>query len=174
MMRGLLVGDGNTFIEKAYRAVTGESITKAKTDAQVSGTSESEDSLEAVLTPRTPLKEAGYNVVIYDAGQAPQTEGANRLVFGSLGGETTETLENVVLDMTDCDLTAGLSGFTIGVNTAYCFALPDGAKCFWSAMESVWATTGNLMTGKKLSSGLTYGSPIFRCAQSFRSFLRMP
>lgn len=130
MMRGLLVGDGNTFIEKAYRAVTGESITKAKTDAQVSGTSEPEDSLEAVLTPRTPLKEAGYNVVIYDAGQAPQTEGANRLIFGSLGGETTETLENVVLDMTDCDLTAGLSGFTIGVNTAYCFALPDGAKCF--------------------------------------------
>ena len=112
------------------RAVTGESITKAKTDAQVRGASEPEDSLEAVLTPRTPLKEAGYNVVIYDAGQAPQTEGANRLVFGSLGGETTETLENVVLDMTDCDLTAGLSGFTIGVNTAYCFALPDGAKSF--------------------------------------------
>lgn len=128
LMRGLLVGDGNTFIEKAYLAVTGENITKAKTDAAANG--EADDSLEALLTPRTPLKEAGYNVVIYDAGQAPRVDGTNRLVFGSAGGETTETLENVVLDMTDCDLTAGLSGFTIGVNTAYCFALPEGAESF--------------------------------------------
>lgn len=122
LMRGLLVGDGNTFIEKAYLAVTGESIVKAKTDF--------DDSLEVLLTPRTPLKEQGYNVVIYDAGQIPQVEGTNRLVFGSAGGTVSETLENVVLDMTDCDLTAGLSGFTIGVNTAYCFALPEGAESF--------------------------------------------
>lgn len=115
LMRGLLVGDGNTFIEKAYLAVTGESIVKAKTDA---------------AAPKTPLKEQGYNVVIYDAGQTPQTGGTNRLVFGSAVGTVTETLENVVLDMTDCDLTAGLSGFTIGVNTAYCFALPEGAESF--------------------------------------------
>ena len=37
-----------------------------------------------------------------------------------------------MLDMTDCDLTAGLSGFSIGVNTAYCFALPEGAESFLS------------------------------------------
>ena len=128
LMRGLLVGDGNTFIEKAYLAVTGESIVKAKTDA--AALSDSDDSLEALLNPRTPFKEQGYNVVIYDAGQTPQTAGTNRLVFGSAGGDVTETLENVVLDMTDCDLTAGLSGFAIGVNTAYCFALPEGAKSF--------------------------------------------
>ncbi len=124
LMRGLLVGDGNTFIEKAYLAVTGESITKAKTDADADGSSDS------ILTPRTPLKEAGYNVVIYDAGQVPRAENTNRLVFGDTGGVVTETLENVVLDMTDCDLTAGLSGFAIGVNTAYCFTLPEGAECF--------------------------------------------
>ena len=126
LMRGLLVGDGNTFIEKAYLAVTGDSIVKAKTDTAVTELSDT----EGLLTPRTPLKEQGYNVVIYDAGQTPQAEGTNRLVFGSTGGEVTETLENVVLDMTDCDLTAGLSGFTIGVNTAYCFALPEGAESF--------------------------------------------
>ncbi len=123
LMRGLLVGDGNTFIEKAYLAVTGESITRAETDAALTG----EDD---ILTPRTPLRDAGYNVVIYDAGQTPHIEETNRLVFGNAGGETTETLENVVLDMTDCDLTAGLSGFAIGVNTAYCFALPEGAESF--------------------------------------------
>ncbi len=124
LMRGLLVGDGNTFLEKAYLAVTGESIVKAKTDAAVHETSDS--------LIRTPLKEQGYNIVIYDAGQMPQAAETNRLIFGNLGGTVVETLENVVLDMTDCDLTAGLSGFSIGVNTAYCFALPEGAESFLS------------------------------------------
>jgi len=108
LIRGLLVGKGNTFIEKAYLAITGESIAKAESDAEV---------------------EHDYNVVIYDAGQSPQAD-TNRLVFGSTGGEVTETLEHVVLDLTDCELTAGLSGFTIGVNNACCFALPEGAESF--------------------------------------------
>lgn len=106
-INGLFVGEGNTFIEKAYSALTGEAIVKAKTDAP-------ED----------------YNVVIYDAGQIPRREGRNRLIFGDAGKKTIETLENVVLDLTDCDLTAGLSEFTIGVNKAYCFALPEGAESF--------------------------------------------
>ncbi|MCM1262828.1 MAG: VWA domain-containing protein [Butyrivibrio sp.] len=120
-INGLLVGDGNTFIEKAYTAVTGQSISKSEDDAaagyevdDVTGT----------------LGSSGYNVVIYDAGQTPKAEGCNRLVFGRLGGGYIEQLENVVLDMTDCDLTASLSGFTIGVNTAYCFELPEGAVSF--------------------------------------------
>lgn len=113
-IRGLLVGRGNTFLEKAYLAVTGEHIAKAETDTLM----------------RTPLREMGYNVVIYDAGTKPQRMDTNRLIFGAAGATVTETFENVVLDMTDCDLTAGLSGFTIGVNTAYCFALPEGAKSF--------------------------------------------
>ena len=106
-VNGLLVGEGNIFIEKAYLAITGESIARAGTDAL-----------------------DDYNVVIYDAGQVPGTEGRNRLIFGDAGRETVWTLDNVVLEMKDCDLTAGLSGFTIGVNTAYCFALPEGAESF--------------------------------------------
>lgn len=110
LINGLLVGDGNTFVEKAYRAVTGESITKAVTDDAV--------------------PEGSYNVVIYDAGQIPRAAEGNRLIFGDAGEAPVETLKNVVLDMTDCDLTSGLSGFTIGVNTAYCFTLPEGAESF--------------------------------------------
>lgn len=106
-VNGLLVGEGNIFIEKAYLAITGESIARAETDAL-----------------------DDYNVVIYDAGQIPVTEGKNRLLFGDAGQAPTEKLENVVLDMKDCDLTAGLSGFTIGVNAACCFALPEGAESF--------------------------------------------
>lgn len=114
-LHGLLVGEGNTFLEKAYLAVTGESIAKSASD-------------DALM--RTPLKEMEYNAVIYDTGTKPQPAASNRLVFGALGGSVTETLENVILEVTDCDLAAGLSGFTVGVNTAYCFDLPEGAQCF--------------------------------------------
>ncbi len=106
-VNGLLVGEGNIFIEKAYLAVTGENIARAGTDAP-----------------------DDYNVVIYDAGQIPRAKGKNRLVFGDAGEETGRTLKNVVLEMKDCALTSGLSGFTIGVNSAYCFALPEGAESF--------------------------------------------
>lgn len=123
-IRGLLVGDGNTFLEKAYFAVTGDTITKSQTDAAADGAQ------DTGISKRTPLGEMGYNVVIYDAGQTPQNQKGNRLIFGDGSAEPIETLENVVLDMTDCDLSAGLSGFTIGVNTAYCFALPEGAQSF--------------------------------------------
>lgn len=110
LIEGLLVGDGNTFLEKAYQAVTGTGISKAPTDEAANADA--------------------YNVVIYDAGEVPLLGTANCLLFGDAGKETSEKLENVVLDMTDCDLTAGLSGFNIGVNTAYCFALPEGAESF--------------------------------------------
>ncbi len=120
-MKGLLVGEGNTFIEKAYLAVTGESIAKAKTDAAVE---------ETDIGKRTPFTEKEYNIVIYDAGQQPKVADTNQMIFGNAKDASIETLENVVLDMADCDLTAGLSGFTIGVNKAYCFALPEGARSF--------------------------------------------
>ena len=110
LIDGLLVGDGNTFIEKAYQAVTGNSIARAESDIAA--------------------ENYAYNVVIYDAGETPVTTEGNKLLFGDARGESIEKLDNVVLDMTDCDLTAGLSGFTIGVNTAYCFALPEGAESF--------------------------------------------
>ncbi len=110
IMNGLLVSEGNTFLEKAYMAVTGENIAKAKSD------------VTAV--------ESDINVVIYDHMQKPENLSLNRLVFGDGQGKSIETLNNVVLDMKDCDLTAGLSDFVIGVNKAYCFALPEGAQSF--------------------------------------------
>ena len=123
LIEGLLVGEGNTFIEKAYQAVTGQSITKAKTDG----------ALQADKDPAAGAESGAYNVAIYDAGCLPEAPAGNRLIFAGAGNVysgVTETLENVVLDMTDCDLTSGLSGFTVGVNKAYCFALPEGAESF--------------------------------------------
>lgn len=163
LMRGLLVGDGNTFIEKAYMAVTGESIVRAKTEAAVN---EAADSLI-----RTPLKEQGYNVVIYDAGQMPQAAGTNRLVFGKTGGEVVETLENVVVDMTDCDLTAGLSGFAIGVNTAYCFALPEGAESFLTYDEKCVGYYRELDGRKEIVVGFDIRESDFPLRAEFPIFL---
>ncbi len=61
-MKGLLVGEGNTFIEKAYLAVTGESIAKAKTDAAVE---------ETGIGKRTPFSDMDYNIIIFRKLFAP-------------------------------------------------------------------------------------------------------
>lgn len=126
-INGLLVSAGNTFLEKAYQAATGTNITKAGNDASADTD--------------------GYNVVIYDVGQEPHAESGNKLIFrapqtqnqgtdgtetdgtGTDGG-TEEILENIVVHTKNCPLTQGLSDFTIGVNRAYSFALPEGARSF--------------------------------------------
>ncbi len=110
LIRGLLVGEGNTFIEKAYQAVTGESITKS-----VSMEANPDDS---------------YNVVIYDVGQGEAMQTGNRLIFGDAYQNSAGILEHVVLNMTACELTSGLTDFNIGVNKAYYFDLPEGAQSF--------------------------------------------
>ena len=108
LIQGILIGDGNTFLEKAYLAVTGTDIAKTT----------------GVTTEDT------YNVMIYDAGHGVGELKGNRLLFGDAYGSATEELNHVVLDMADCELSAGLSDFYIGVNKAYCFELPEGAQSF--------------------------------------------
>ncbi|MBR1770849.1 MAG: VWA domain-containing protein [Lachnospiraceae bacterium] len=117
-INGLLVSGGNTFLEKAYLAVTGSSVTKAGNDAAADG-------------------QGGFNVVIYDAGQEPHAEGGNKLIFrapraqnASDGTATEEVLENIVVHTKNTNLTTGLSDFTIGVNKAYSFSLPEWAESF--------------------------------------------
>ena len=151
LIDGLLVGNGNTFIEKAYQAVTGSSIAKAESDAAV--------------------ESHAYNVVIYDAGKAPETAGGNRLLFGDVRGESVEKLENVVLDMTDCDLTAGLSGFTIGVNTAYCFALPEGAESFLEYSGKCVGYYGERDGRKEIVTGFDIRESDFPLRAEFPVFL---
>ncbi len=108
LIHGILIGEGNTFLEKAYLAVTGTDIAKGTT----------------VATEDT------YNVIVYDAGHSLGELKGNRLLFGDAYGSATEELNHVVLDMADCDLSAGLNDFYIGVNKAYCFELPEGAHSF--------------------------------------------
>ncbi len=151
LIRGLLVGDGNTFLEKAYQAVTGEGIAKSTKD--------------------TLNEENVYNVVIYDAGQMPQSVGGNRLLFGDAGLKSIETLENVVLEMADCDLTAGLSDFYIGVNKAYCFELPEGAKSFLEYQGKCVGYYREIEGGKEIVVGFDIRESDFPLRAEFPVFL---
>ena len=151
LIDGLLVGDGNTFIEKAYQAVTGSNIAKAGSDAT--------------------LESYAYNIVIYDAGQVPETTEGNKLLFGDARGESVEKLENVVLDMTDCDLTAGLAGFSIGVNIAYCFALPEGAVSFLQYNGKCVGYYGEGDGGKEIVVGFDIRESDFPLRAEFPVFL---
>ncbi|MBQ9141290.1 MAG: VWA domain-containing protein, partial [Lachnospiraceae bacterium] len=151
LIHGLLVGAGNIFLEKAYEAVTGESVAKSDID---------------ILA-----EDSDYNVVIYDAGQAPTDGEESCLIFGDGREQATETLSNVVLDMTDCDLTAGLSGFRIGVNKAYCFILPEGAESFLEYEGKCVGYYGEINGRKEVVVGFDIRESDFPLRAEFPVFL---
>ncbi len=151
LIRGFLVGRGNIFLEKAYQAVTGESISRG------------EDEWAALSDM--------YNVVIYDAGQTPGEGADNRLVFGNAFGASDETLHNVVLTVKACDLTAGLPEFTIGANTAYCFALPEGAESFIEYGGKCVGYYRELEGGKEIVVGFDIRESEFPLLAEFPIFL---
>lgn len=150
-VRGLLVGKGNIFIEKAYQAVTGESITRSGDGLAAAGDA--------------------YNVVIYDAGQTPGETACNRLCFGDAFGEAQETLHNVVLTVKACDVTAGLPEFAIGVNTAYCFELPEGAESFIECGGKCVGYYRELDGGKEIVAGFDIRESEFPLLAEFPVFL---
>ncbi len=151
LIEGLLVGEGNTFLEKAYQAVTGSGVAKTSSDEAASN--------------------GTYNVVIYDAGYSPVLGETNCLIFGKAGKEVAEELQNVVLDMTDCDLTAGLTGFHIGVNTAYCFALPEGAESFLEYEGKCVGYYGEINGRKEIVVGFDIRESDFPLRAEFPVFL---
>ena len=119
-INGLLVSGGNTFLEKAYLAVTGSNIAKAGNDAAADGQGGAN---------QAGVGQSEFNVVIYDAGQTPHAEHVNRLVFEK-PQEDGKVLENVVIHTKNCSLTTGLSDFTIGVNRVCSYTLPEWAESF--------------------------------------------
>jgi len=120
--RGLLVGQGNTFIERAYYAAVGADLSKAESDAAAFS--------------------GGYTLVIYDAGfsklgakrhdseKESTGSGINALQFAPEG---TGTLSNVLVKVSECELTAGLKEFTIGANTVVTYDCPEWATPFMEA-----------------------------------------
>lgn len=109
----VLIGSGNTYIEKAYQAAVGTSLTKVQ----------SEDELEDDI----------QTVRIYDAGtEAGMQDDVSALMFYD-DNNAVETAERVMLSVTGCDLTSGLSSFTIGVNETKVYDVPSwGTGFLWT------------------------------------------
>lgn len=114
-MDAVLIGEGNTYIEKAYQAAAGMSLTKVKSGSQL------QDGTQAVR--------------IYDAGaESFLQEEVSALVFGGSG--ETGTAERVLLTVADCDLTSGLSSFAIGVNETKVYDIPEwGTGFLWAGEQ---------------------------------------
>jgi len=124
-VEAVLVGEGNTYLEKAYQAVTGQSLTKVK-GGDVTGRAMQDTSGRAG-------QNTAQTVYIYDAGEADGLqEDAGGLTFGD-GRQMSGTAQRVLLTVTDCDLTAGLSSFTVGVNETKVYEVPDwGTGFLWA------------------------------------------
>ena len=108
----VLVGKGNTYIEKAYQAVTSQTLPK----------SEKESDLDVKKD----------TVCIYDADtSAKQNPAVSRLVFAD--GQATGTKKSVSLTVSDTELTSGISEFAIGVNETYTYDVPSwGTGFLWA------------------------------------------
>ncbi len=115
-MDAILVGDGNTYIEKAYQAVAGTSLARVADDG--------------ALSEDTPV------IRIYDAGMAENLpEDAGGLIFED-ARNTAGTAERVMLTAAGCDLTAGLPSFLIGVNETKVYEVPSwGTGFLWAGEQ---------------------------------------
>ncbi|MCI8402201.1 MAG: VWA domain-containing protein [Lachnospiraceae bacterium] len=108
----VLIGGGNLYIEKAYQAATGKSLPRLGDDGG---------------------QEDPGTIRIFDAeAEGGSDDAARSMVFldeTNLSG----TEKNVLLTVTDCDLTAGLSAFSIGVNETNLYEVPDwGTGFLWA------------------------------------------
>ncbi len=112
----VLVGNGNTYIEKAYQAAAGKNLTKVESDKV--------------------LQEDSGTIRIYDAGSDDGlTEGVSGIYFFS-DRSAGDRMEGVMLTVSDCDLTAGLSPFSIGVNETKVYEIPEwGTGFLWAGEQ---------------------------------------
>lgn len=115
-IEAVLVGDGNTYIEKAYQAAAGMSLTRVKSESE--------------------LQDMPQTVRIYDAqAECSLSEDVCSMVFCD-GRNAAGTVEKVKLTVTDSELTAGLSSFTIGVNETRVYDVPVwGIGFLWAGEE---------------------------------------
>lgn len=108
---GMLISNGNTFIERAFYASTGTDLVRAVSD--------------------NALAAQDCTMVIYDAGFGRDQSQVNSMEF--LAGGEKGTLSNRNITVKKCDLTEGLDEFTIGANTVNYYDVPEWAQSF---MES--------------------------------------
>ena len=112
---GIFIGEGNIYLEKAYQAVVGTHLTKVADGGQLqNGQKEQPEG----------------TVYICDAGESDKLpENSSALLFGD-EGNASGTVEGILLTVTGCDLTSGLSAFSIGVNETKVYDIPAWGNGF--------------------------------------------
>jgi Mg-chelatase subunit ChlD len=106
----ILVGDGNTYIEKAYLAATGQNLSKtADTDG---------------------LKDNGDEVIIYDAGTFSEDADRESSMIFFDKRDSSGSIKNVSLTVADTDITSGINSFSFGVNETFTYDVPVWATGF--------------------------------------------
>jgi len=114
----VLIGEGNTYIEKAYQAAVGTSLTKVKSESA--------------------LQDESRTVRIYDAGTGSGPSDDVSVMAFQDSSNLSGTVERVMLTVTDCELTSGLSSFTIGVNETNVYEVPVwGTGFLWAGGQCV-------------------------------------
>lgn len=122
LANGVLISGGNTFIERAYRAVTGSDIVKSGQD--------------------TALGSQAYNMAVYDAGSSVSPSASmNRIILAGTDHVIGE-LQNVRLEVPSGELTAGLSDFTIGANVTHIYDVPEWGHSFITSGDQCVAYYG--------------------------------
>ncbi len=108
-----LVGRGNTYIEKAYKAATGQDIIKVGDIGE--------------------LKEAEKGIVICDGGNysAEEMQDMNYIIFNN-SADAVGTVEGGYVRASSCVLTGGLSEFSFGAAEISYYTLPSWATEFMS------------------------------------------
>ena len=157
-MDAVLVGNGNTYIEKAYQAATGMSLTRVDSESALSEESQTVRIYDAGMTGGSVGSESGQagargGSAGGESGQAGAgggsvedksgitgvrgslPEAGSSLIFRD-GRDVTGAVERVMLTVTDCDLTAGLSSFLIGVNETNVYEIPSwGTGFLWAGEQ---------------------------------------
>lgn len=138
-MDAVLIGEGNTYLEKAYQAVTGVDLTKVSKEGLL--LSHMGDVGEEAGAAGGREKEAGA-IRIYDAGEeCTQWESGNQLLFRD-NKNVAGQAEKVLLTVTGCDLTSGLDSFAVGVNETNVYEVPEWGTGFLWAGEQCAAYYG--------------------------------
>lgn len=147
-MDAVLVGNGNTYIEKAYQAATGMSLTRVDSESALSGDTQTIRIYDAGTTGGSVEGGSGQSGAVGGSvgggsgqsgagsssagGGSSLPEDGSSLIFRD-GRNVADTVERVMLSVTDCDLTAGLSSFLVGVNETNVYEIPSwGTGFLWA------------------------------------------
>lgn len=151
LANGVLIGSGNTFIERAYHAVTGSDIIKSGQD--------------------TTLGSDAYNMAVYDAGSSVSASvSMNRIVLAGTAHALGQ-LQNVRLEVASGELTAGLSDFTIGANVTYTYEVPEWGHSFITSGDHCVAYYGEHDGIKEIVLGFDIRETDFPLLAEFPVFM---